>query len=441
MHHGFGVFRKGDSFKKPSAGMKVAKFIFIDEISMVSPKLFLLSSKSMNREKSAAPSAAFGGVHVCCFGDFYQLPPVKSNGMYQESCTSNSSQLVRAGRLLWAQQFESVLFLDQQMRAKADVAYARALMHIREGTRDDATIALLTSRVFDNLPESERNSPLFKTAKIVTLRNPLRQAFNNDHAKTMARQLGVPLLVSHAEDVRCLGKHVRVPLRADDRMKALQLADNKTGNLPGYLPLVLGMEYFIKQNINADMGCTNGQAGILDRIILDPREKIPAGADAGEEIHLRFQPLALLWRHSQRPDKQAVFHGLDDGELIPILPQKQKFEFKRGNGTMIGCERVHCPLGPLRAITAHGSQGSTFDAIAIDALDVGINVQNAIYVLLSRVRSSEHLLIQRPFAPSSLFKKPDLELLKEMKRLHTCQAKLVQKLRKQFAAELLIAAK
>src|SRR5205823_749621 len=105
-------------------------------------------------------------------------------------------------------------FLQQQMRQGADAEFARALMHIREGTEDPATTALLRSRIVHNLKPLERNSAKFKSAKIVTLRNPLRHAFNNDHAKTMARQLGVPLFVSHSTDLRALGKDLRVPLRS-----------------------------------------------------------------------------------------------------------------------------------------------------------------------------------------------------------------------------------
>jgi len=267
----------------------------------------------------------FVGLHVVCFGDFYQPGPVGHLALYQEKCQQSEDAHMRAGRSLWQEKFRTVVFLTQQMRQDADHVFAKLLMNIREGKRDDAGLALLRSRIVDHLPADERESDDFKTATIVTLRNPLRHAFNCEHALSFARQAGVPVFISHATDAQIiLGHEETVKLPRDERLSCLRIADNKTNNLPGYLPLVVGMEYFMKSSAWSRLGCTNGQLGTLVGIVPHPEEELPyADAQPGAEIHLRFMPQALLWKPLTAPsDKPPHFRQLSEAGVIPILPER-----------------------------------------------------------------------------------------------------------------------
>ena len=51
------------------------KVVLLDEVSMVGCNLFRFID--LRLQKITGKNAPFGGLHVICFGDLYQLPPVK----------------------------------------------------------------------------------------------------------------------------------------------------------------------------------------------------------------------------------------------------------------------------------------------------------------------------------------------------------------------------
>jgi len=153
VHNGFGV-SIDSKLVPPSPGMRRAKFVMIDEISMVSSKLFFLASASMNKHRGSPATTCFGGLHVVAFGDFYQLGPVGHLPLYQEKCQQSQDAHMRAGRSMWHEKFRTVIFLTEQMRQKADLEFARLLMNIREGRKDPKGLALLRSRIADRLPKA-----------------------------------------------------------------------------------------------------------------------------------------------------------------------------------------------------------------------------------------------------------------------------------------------
>jgi len=119
------------------------------------------------------------------------------------------------------------------------------LERLRANMITDADYNTLIDLVISDL---NTNDPKWKHANFVTVRNPLRTALNYEHAQQQAKAAGVPLIVAVAEDVRKLRGQGSASLEARRRKCVLQLADNKTDNLPGLLPLYPGQFLMLRDN-------------------------------------------------------------------------------------------------------------------------------------------------------------------------------------------------
>ncbi|CAF1689862.1 unnamed protein product, partial [Adineta ricciae] len=119
-----------------------------------------------------------------------------------------------------------------------DVRYLELLNRLRSerSTRED--YQLLCSRIIGspNLKTSLRQSP-WNEAPILVFRNTVRTQINNRAVLNKAIELGVTPIVCVAQD------YVKGGIIDDPRLRKaiLELSDNRTGHLPGYLPLVTGM--------------------------------------------------------------------------------------------------------------------------------------------------------------------------------------------------------
>ena len=61
-------------------------------------------------------------------------------------------------------------------------------------------------------------------------------------------------------------KHIEDPRL---RKAILELPDNKTEHLPGYLPLVPSMPVLLTENIATELGLSNGTRGIFRQLVYE----------------------------------------------------------------------------------------------------------------------------------------------------------------------------
>ena len=102
----------------------------IDEISMLSMETFEKVDKLLRIVRGK--DIPFGGIQLILFGDFFQLPPVKSNNFCFESNT-------------WQEADIKTIVLKEIFRQK-DAKFIELLNHIRNGTITDFDIKILNSR-------------------------------------------------------------------------------------------------------------------------------------------------------------------------------------------------------------------------------------------------------------------------------------------------------
>jgi ATP-dependent DNA helicase PIF1 len=98
------------------------QYMVIDEISMLSCKIMEVLHKQLSTAK-ANPELPFGGINILFFGDFLQLPAVRSSDVYIDD------KKYGLGHRLW-RSLSAVVILNEQMRQAGDPLYAAILSGI-----------------------------------------------------------------------------------------------------------------------------------------------------------------------------------------------------------------------------------------------------------------------------------------------------------------------
>ena len=254
--------------------------------------------------------------------------------------------------------------------------------------------------------------------------------------------MGIRPIVCVAQD------YIRNTAIYDSRLRKaiLELPDNKTEHLPGYLPLVPGMPVLLTENIATELGLSNGTRGIFRQLIYD---------EVSDDVRFDETVFPKHTKFITRPKYALVEFAnckLDSGlkdletKVIPISLTEQTFLFDikellnesiskatkaAKRTTKISIKRKALPLIPAYSITTHKSQGQTLRKIFVDLVTPPGSIEVAsIYVPLSRVKRLEDLLIMRPFELSSLQVKPTAAQLQELNRLD----KIAKTTRKRFAS-------
>ena len=124
-------------FSRIRKKIKLARMLAIDEISMISPKIFDLINELLKAVRQN--EKPFGGLQIILFGDFLQLPPVykdnESSPQYQFCFHSNA----------WKELNLRTFILKTAFRQQ-DEKFVKLLNNIRFGKIDEEDIDILRSR-------------------------------------------------------------------------------------------------------------------------------------------------------------------------------------------------------------------------------------------------------------------------------------------------------
>ena len=165
------------------------------------------------------------------------------------------------------------------------------------------------------------------------------------------------------------------------RKAILELPDNKTEHLPGYLPFVPGMPVLLTENIATELGLSNGAKGIFRQLVYDSSSEILNFNDKMFPDNTKFitQPKYALVEFPNCKFDSAL--ATLTPKLIPITVSEQTFSFDLDEllpratskaakatkrSTQITVKRRTLPLVPAYSITTHKSQGQTLSKIIVD---------------------------------------------------------------------------
>ena len=339
-------------YKKNKDAWKKIDILIIDEVSMMSKKIFEVLNEIGQRVRYN--NQPFGGIQLVFLGDFYQLPPV---GTHEDSDTEKFC----FESSLWSNIFpkEHVILLKTIFRQE-DPKYKEILLQVRNATLSKENETILQKYVDRKFDKDKFNgvvpTKLYPTrAKTDYVNNNMFQKLH--HEKREFQYVRKKNCKTYLE--------TNQPLSVKDLNKCRNLSqsivDYETRYLlnsirsPEILSMKVGALVMCTMNIDLDNGICNGSQGIISEISDSEFGPIPTVVFSNG----KSRQMNIHWSQSEEYPSIAI------GQI---------------------------PLCLAWALTIHKIQGATLDMAEID---IGSQIFECgqTYVALSRIRSLQGLYL------------------------------------------------
>lgn len=329
------VIHQVSTNKKKSKPWKSVDILIIDEVSMLSKKVFeVLDAIGKAVRKNSKP---FGGIQVVFSGDFYQLPPVGDNDPDSKAFCFESP--------LWMDTFkENQIGLKKVFRQEGDDVFKKILHQIRKGIITKDSHDVLMSCVNKEITSEVMPVKLYPRKNVVDAIN--NQYNNNLTGKSY--EYGVKLFETDTDD-----KSIRTEIKnTEKRDRFLQAS-----SLKQIEPLTLKKGSQVMCIVNLDM----------------ESEKQICNGSCGTVIDFSTNRNPIIKFHNGRILEMATYSR-------KIEYEEKEYEFEM------------TPLILSWAMTIHKSQGASLD---IAEIDIGSDIFECgqTYVALSRVVSLNGLYL------------------------------------------------
>lgn len=334
------VIRKVISNKYKTKNWTSVDILIIDEVSMMSSKLFDILDYVGRRTRKRLDKP-FGGIQVVFSGDFYQLPPVGTYGQDDTSAFCFESKN-------WAKAFDAIILLKTIFRQR-DPDYTTILNQVRVGKLYKTSYEKLLEHVNKPFPISTTSTETFKP----TILLPRRKDAELINAQELEKLTG-------ESKIYRISQAVVVPQGA---LASIQQQANAN-----FSQEQKESEYtFLASNIMADKEIVlkiGAQVMCIANIDMESSDQVVNGSQG---VVVGFIGELPLVQFNNGPRRTVGYH-VWASEAIPTIGVKQM------------------PLIYAWAITIHKAQGVSLDMAQIDA---GSNIFECgqTYVALSRVKS------------------------------------------------------
>ena len=314
--------------------------IILDEISMISMKTFeYIHERLCNIADNNHP---FGNYNIICFGDFYQLRPVRGHYLFKH-------------QVLW--DLFQPFFLFANQRQAGDNDFIAMLNNIRLGMLTVADVDMLQTRFTSRHPNVNLTAPvhIYPTLKEV-------------HAHNSYMQNTLDSVTYEHAAIHTFGMY---DPRSGQKVppELLPCDDRQAGGLLRSLELSIGTRVVLLRNFLTQQGLLNGAMGIVTHLtVVD---------SILTTVYVKFDD------HTTGVTLQNPQYD----NSVPIDLYRQEFVF-RGHSII----REQFPLQPCWACTVHKTQGLSLDSAVISLGDTLFQAGQA-YVALSRVRTINGLYI------------------------------------------------
>ena len=349
--------------------------LIIDEVSMMSLKLFELLDTIGKKVRKGKNHLPFGGIQIIFSGDFYQLPPV---GDIDEIETSQFCFV----SLLWDVIFkkENQIALVQIFR-QTDSIYATILNQLREGKLKRSSYEILLKRVIKNMIDNKIDNNKIDNNKIDNNKidnNEIEQN-NIQPTKLFPRRNKVEMINQMEMNKLCSENKIYKMKRIYDTTN-ININKNNKNNINknniyytkeekeyefNYLEKSVPSNMEVHLKIGAQVMCiVNMETSCGIRL-----------CNGSQGIIIRFNDIGM---------PIIKFHGIEKEVMMDYHIWASE------SIPNVGVAQI--PLILAWALTIHKSQGTTLDLAEID---IGNNVFECgqTYVALSRVKSLEGLYL------------------------------------------------
>lgn len=344
------VVRKVTSNRYKLKNWKGVDVLIIDEVSMMSVKLFEILDYIARRSKKKM-TTPFGGIQVIFSGDFYQLPPVGTFGEENTSAFCFESPN-------WEMTFPTTIILKTIFR-QTDEDYRSILNQVRVGK-------------------------LYKSA-LDKLENQVNKPFPDDYKPT--------ILLPRRKDAETINTTELNNLKSEGKTYKISKAINE---IPTSSKRPLNIQNIQNlQNINI-------QNNPSDEQIEKEYNYLANNIMAEKEIELKIGTQVMCIANIDMESAEQIVNG-SQGTVVEFIGEIPVVKFKNGIKRSVGYHVwtseimpkigvKQIPLIYAWAITIHKAQGVTLDMAQIDA---GSNIFECgqTYVALSRVKNLEGLYL------------------------------------------------
>ena len=331
------------------------KLIIIDEMSMIGRRMLRCLDLRLRQVHPRNADRPFGGISVCLFGDFGQLPPVGDKAMFDTR--KDSGTLSNDARQSF-KTFKQAVVLTRVERVRgedeAQASFRDTLLHFRNGQVNEEDGKMLSTRLVSRLTDEECLQ--FSDAPYLVSTRKQEGEVNYTELRNNAHPI-------------CKINAVHKPAAA-----AKQDAKDAMGLQP-VLRLSKGAKVMLRSNLWVSAGLTNGSLGVVHGILYDPESSSPPALPAAVAVEF--------------PCYQGPPWDPNHPKVVPITPTTAQWQHK--NFSLYS--RTQVPLTLAYAVTIHKSQGWTRERIK---LDIGQTewCGGLSFVAFSRVKSLNGLLIQ-----------------------------------------------
>lgn len=319
--------------------MEDVQLVVIDEISMVGIDMFQYISERL--KEITGCKKPFGGLHVLCVGDLFQLMPVCAAPIFAAPST-NYSELEE--KHLWRDLFR-VVELEEILRQKDFKKYAEMLNRLRTASLTQADLRWLRSRVIS------RQDPRYKlNAHHMAYLNELKDMYNT-----------AAFNASQTETLAIKARDCTVNNRISTSSKRYYLEKAKTKNtketfgLQHIFQIKKGLPVEVVTNVDKPDGLTNGALGILGDWELGSN-----GLPAVLWVDFADKEVGKETRRAYRAAGNRGSHG----DCTPIQVVSRKFRITTSENSKV--MRTQFPLAPATATTIHHAQGCTLPGGVLD---------------------------------------------------------------------------
>jgi len=340
--------------KKTKGSIKKVRVLIVDEVSMLSKKIFEALNDAMKiLRKSIAP---FGGIQIIFTGDFFQLPPIGNDDESSRFCFESINWL---DVFTWNNHIELKYIFRQE-----DDIYKKVLNQVRRGELDSESVSILQKCLKKVVQGDILPTKLFAVRSKTDFVNTRMydKLDGEEHIFKLEVKHDLTTFIESSKIIGCVDI-----LNCNDlsfmekNIEADKLANNT--NRISELKLKCGTRVMCLYNLAVDEGICNGSQGV----VID---------------FSRGFPIVLFTNGHKRL-------------IEPIWIQSEEFP-------CIGVGQI--PLCLAWALTIHKIQGAT---LSIAEMDLGNSVfeYGQTYVALSRIRSLEGLYLSA-FQPKRIKANP-----------------------------------
>ena len=246
---------------------------------------------------------------------------------------------------------------------------------------------------------------MWKAAPLVTPRNSVRQAWNNQVGNKHAVDTGNQIFISPSKDTGVPANY--------SREEMVWTLDSKTEMLAIWAMLCVGVITVVITNIAVELRVANGTQVIIREVVPHPNDIYGWNQIQNQVVRLSQSSICVFVELIEANEWGREFR---QGEpwWFPIMRQILRVKLSKDSGSERSFQRIQTPLTSAFSLSDHRVQGKGLRNSILDLHrpPTGSFKTENLYIMLSRTSNWEDMAILRPFDDGIFNVQPNEKLLK-----------------------------